>query len=46
MIAAQAGQLKDLLGDKVEAPITEFPDFEHLEARGRNPKARATDSED
>ena len=35
MIAAQAGQLKDLLGDQVEAPITQFPDFEHLEARGR-----------
>jgi hypothetical protein len=46
MIAAQAGQLKDLLGDKVKAPITEFPDYEHLEARGRNPKARATDLED
>ena len=29
LIAAQAGRLKDLLGDKVEAPIAEFPDFEH-----------------
>ncbi len=38
MIAAQAGQLKDLLGDKVEAPITQFPDFEHLEARGNKRK--------
>jgi hypothetical protein len=43
MIAAQAGQLKDLLGDQVEAPITQFKNFEHLEARGRNPKARATE---
>jgi hypothetical protein len=35
LIAAQAGRLKDLLGDKVEAPITQFPDFEHLEAKGQ-----------
>ncbi len=38
MIAAQAGQLKDLLGDGVEAPITQFPDFEHLEAKGQKKK--------
>jgi hypothetical protein len=39
MIAAQAGQLKDLLGDQVEAPITQFPGFEHLEAKGQNRKS-------
>ena len=27
--------LKDLFGDEFEAPITEFPNFEHLEAKGR-----------
>ena len=35
MIAGWAGQLKDLLGDEVLSAITEFPDFEHLEAKGR-----------
>ena len=34
MIAAQMGQLKDLLGDHLESPITKFPDFEHLEGAG------------
>lgn len=34
-IAALVGQLLDQPGAEVEAPITEFPDFEHLEARGR-----------
>jgi hypothetical protein len=33
-IAANVGQLKDLVGDEVQAPITQYPDFEHLEARG------------
>ena len=36
MIAAFAGQLKDWFGDDAEAPITEFPDFEHLEAKGQD----------
>ena len=35
MIAGWAGQLKDVLGDEVFSAITEFPDFEHLEAKGR-----------
>jgi hypothetical protein len=35
-IAAFAGGLKDLLGsDQVDAEITKFPNFEHLEAAGR-----------
>jgi hypothetical protein len=34
MIARIAGELKDQLGDQVVAPITKFPDFEHLEAQG------------
>ena len=34
MIAAFAGELKDLLGDQIESEITKFPDFEHLEAAG------------
>ena len=37
-IAALVGKLKDLFGGDITAPITQFPDFEHLEARGRNPK--------
>jgi hypothetical protein len=37
MTAAVAGQLKDLeCGSVIDAPITKFPDFEHLEARGRD----------
>jgi hypothetical protein len=36
MIAGFAGRLKDKLGGGVEAPITEFPNFEHLEAKGRD----------
>ena len=36
MIAAIAGQFKDALsGVEVQAPITTFPDFEHLEAKGQ-----------
>ncbi len=34
MIAAQMGQLKDLLGDGVQGAILKFPDYEHLEAIG------------
>ena len=36
-MAALAGRLKDLLGGGIDAPITKFPDFEHLEAKGRKP---------
>ena len=35
MVAAFAGQFKDILGDDVVSEITKFPDFEHLEAKGR-----------
>jgi hypothetical protein len=35
MIAGIAGRFKDLIGNAVTAPITKFPDFEHLEAKGR-----------
>ena len=35
MIASFAGELKDLLGDQVDAEITKYPDFEHLEVAGR-----------
>ena len=39
MLAAFAGQLKDALGSaNVVAPITKFPNFEHLEAQGQNRK--------
>ena len=34
-IAALAGQLRDWFGDEVVAQITRYPDFEHLEAKGR-----------
>ncbi len=37
MVAAVAGQLKDAAGGfQLEAPITQFSDFEHLEAKGRD----------
>jgi hypothetical protein len=39
-MAALVGQMKDLLGGEVKAPIAEFPDFEHLEMRGRRKKRK------
>ncbi|MGO9110621.1 MAG: hypothetical protein ACLP9L_15475 [Thermoguttaceae bacterium] len=36
-MAALVGQLKDMFGGSFDAPITKFPDFEHLEAKGRKP---------
>jgi hypothetical protein len=36
MIAGLVGQYRDLLGDKGVAEITNYPDFEHLEAKGRD----------
>jgi hypothetical protein len=38
MIAGLAGRLKDQFGEDLMAPITDYPDFEHLEAKGRKPK--------
>jgi hypothetical protein len=35
MIAGFAGQMKDWFGDQFVAAIADFPDFEHLEAKGR-----------
>jgi hypothetical protein len=35
LIAGLVGQLKDALGGEYDAPIARFPNFEHLEARGR-----------
>lgn len=35
-LAGFVGHLKDLLGNDVQAEITKFPDFEHLEAEGRD----------
>jgi hypothetical protein len=34
-IAAMAGRLKEQLGARVESEIANYPDFEHLEAKGR-----------
>jgi len=28
--------LKEWVGDELESEITKFPDFEHLEAKGRD----------
>jgi len=44
MIAAFAGRFKDMLGDGVESEITKFPDFEHLEAKGRSNKPEDRDT--
>jgi hypothetical protein len=38
MIAGWTGRLKDAFGDAVQSEITNFPNFEHLEAKGRNEK--------
>jgi hypothetical protein len=35
LFAGWAGRLKDVLGDEVQSSITSFPNFEHLEAKGR-----------
>lgn len=35
MMAGFVGQLKDSFGEEFVAAITDFPDFEHLEAKGR-----------
>lgn len=35
LIAGWAGRLKDSVGDDVVSEITKFPNFEHLEAKGR-----------
>ena len=36
MIAGFVGEMKDSIpSTNVQAPITEYPDFEHLEAKGR-----------
>ena len=37
-MAAMVGQLKDLFGGGFDAPITKFPNFEHLEAEGQKPE--------
>ena len=37
-IAGWLGQLKDQLGPDLLAAITKFPNFEHLEAKGRSQK--------
>jgi hypothetical protein len=34
-IAGFVGRIKDAFGDPAVAPITQFPDFQHLDARGR-----------
>jgi hypothetical protein len=36
LIAGVAGRLKDKLGNSIVAPIAGFPNFEHLEAKGRS----------
>jgi hypothetical protein len=36
LIAGVVGQLKDRLGAEFVAEIAKFPDFEHLEAKGRS----------
>lgn len=36
MIAAFGGKLKDLLGDGIEMPIANYPNFEHLEFAGQS----------
>lgn len=40
MIAGWAGRLKDAFGDGVIAEIARFPNFEHLEAKGRDQESK------
>jgi hypothetical protein len=44
-IAALVGHYKDQIGGDFAAPIAEYPNFEHLEAEGRKPRAAASDGE-
>ena len=37
-MAGLVGQIKDLFGDGFRCTDQEFPDFEHLEAKGRQSK--------
>jgi len=37
-MAAMVGRLKDMFGGDFEAPITQYPGFERLEAKGRRKK--------
>jgi hypothetical protein len=39
-MAGLVGQLKDMFGGDFQAPITQYPDFEHLEAKGRRKKKK------
>jgi hypothetical protein len=43
-IAALVGQYKDRMGGNIVAPITEYPNFEHLEADGRKEEGGDLDS--
>jgi hypothetical protein len=42
MVAAAVGQIKDSGVFAVEAPITQYPDFEHLEAKGQSNLGKRT----
>lgn len=43
-LAAFVGQFKDRFGSDFVAPITDYPDFEHLEAEGRSESDQAETS--
>ena len=36
MIGAFAGAIDELVGEKADAAIKQFPDYEHLEAKGQD----------
>ena len=41
MVAAVAGKIKDAgVGALIQAPITQFANFEHLEAKGRDKRKK------
>ena len=42
-IAGIVGQFKDQFGGQTIAPITEYPNFEHLEAEGHKPERKQDD---
>jgi hypothetical protein len=43
-IAGIVGQYKDQIGGVISAPITDYPDFEHLEADAHKETGRDLDS--
>ena len=45
-MAGLVGQMKDLFGGEFDAPITQYPDFEHLEAKRREKRSQSSNKQE